>query len=257
MRSGETAFSGTAAYYARYRPPYPADFLRHLRACARTTGRGALLDLACGPGRVAIPLAPHFVSVLAVDVEAEMIDVGQQKATIRGAANIEWRVARAEDLQLPSGSRELITIGEAFHRLDQPRILQRSVDWLRPGGSLATLAGESVWRGREPWKRTLVDVVNRWTAGALGDPNAGEWGGPLHALRAAGLTVQEYQSTTDQTWTCDSIIGFMFSTSVASRPALGVAADGFEAELRAALLRVEPTGRFASKQKFGFTLGTK
>ncbi len=253
----QSAFTGTAGYYARFRPPYQDDFLSHLRACAGTTGRGALLDLACGPGRLAIPLAPHFTRVLAVDVEPEMIAVGKQEAMKRGAANIEWRVARAEDLQLPSSSLELITIGEAFHRLDHPRVLQCSVEWLRPGGSLATLAGESVWRGHERWKRALVDVVNRWTAGALGDPNAAEWGGPVQALRAAGLTVQEYESVTDHTWTCDSLVGFLFSTSIASRPVLGSNADRFEADLRAALLQIEPGGRFVSKQRFGFTLGTK
>jgi ubiquinone/menaquinone biosynthesis C-methylase UbiE len=154
------------------RPLTTRDTARHIRPtfCATCGPAPERLDAA----RCWISLADRaasrfrwrrtFVSVLAVDVEAEMIDVGQQEATIRGAANIEWRVARAEDLQLPSGSRELITIGEAFHRWTKPRILQRSVDWLRPGGSLATLAGESVWRGREPWKRTLVDVVNRWTS---------------------------------------------------------------------------------------------
>ncbi len=54
------AFVGTARYYARYRPPYPEEFLADLRSLAETTGHGSLLDLACGPGRVAIPMAPLF-----------------------------------------------------------------------------------------------------------------------------------------------------------------------------------------------------
>ena len=57
MSNAPTAFTGTAAYYARYRPPYPEQFLLDLRARANTSGRGALLDVACGPGRVAIPMA--------------------------------------------------------------------------------------------------------------------------------------------------------------------------------------------------------
>jgi hypothetical protein len=31
----------------------------------------------------------------------------------------------------------------------------------------------------------------------------------------------------------------------------------FEADLRGALLEAEPSGRFVSMQRFGFTLGTK
>src|SRR5438445_13790525 len=114
--STPTAFAGTATYYVRYRPPYPDAFLFDLRSHAKSTGFGSLLDLACGPGRVAIPMAPYFNSVLAVDVEAEMIAVGKREASRRGVTNIAWLVERAEDLQLPSHSVELITIGEAFHR---------------------------------------------------------------------------------------------------------------------------------------------
>jgi SAM-dependent methyltransferase len=254
--STPTAFAGTATYYHRYRPPYPDEFLSDLRSRAKTTGYGSLLDLACGPGRVAIPMAPHFGNVLAVDVEAEMIAFGEQQASRRGASNIAWRVARAEDLQLRDRSVELITIGEAFHRLDQPRILKCALRWLQRGGSLATLGGEPVWRGEEAWKRVLFDVVNEWTAQSLGDPNESSWGGPGDQLRSVGLKVEEGEFVVEQIWTCDSIVGLMFSTSIASRRVLADRAGPFEDELRAALLAAEPSDRFVAMQKFSFTLGT-
>jgi len=252
-----TAFTSTATYYLQHRPPYPGELLSDLRAHAKTTGHGSLLDLACGPGRVAIPMAPYFNTVLAVDVEAEMVDVGVQAARASGATNVGWSVARAEDLQLPARSLELITIGEAFHRLDRQCILARAMEWLQPQGSLATLAGESVWRGNEPWKRVLVDVVNAWTDRSLGESNSGTWGGPTDELRAAGLHVVERELVVEKIWTCDSIVGFMFSTSIASHRALGDQASAFEVALRTALLNAEPSGRFVSVQRFGFTLGTK
>lgn len=111
--------------------------------------------------------------------------------------------------------------------------------------------------GPEEWKRALVDVVNQWTAQSLGDPNASGWGGPAAQLRAAGLAVEERESVVEQVWTCDSIVGFMFSTSIASRRVLGDRAGDFEADLRAALLAAEPRDRFVSMQRFGFTLATK
>ena len=252
-----TVFAGTAAYYLRYRPPYPEGFLSELRSRAKTTGGGSLLDLACGPGRVAIPMAPHFDSVLAVDVEPEMIDVGKREAGSRGVRNIAWLVDRAEDLELAPGSVELITVGEAFHRLARPRVLQCALRWLRRGGSLVTLGGEPVWRGQEEWKRVLVQFVNAWTGQSLGDPREGRGEGFGNELRAAGLDVQEHESVVERIWTCDSIIGFMFSTSIASRRVLGDKASRFEEALRGALLGCEPSDRFPSLQGFGFTLGTK
>ena len=111
-------FAGTADYYAAYRVPYPEALLNDLREKTMVTGKGRLLDLACGPGRVALPLAQNFAEVLAIDQEPEMIEVGKEEAKRRGTENIQWKVGRAEELELSNGSIELITIGEAFHRLD-------------------------------------------------------------------------------------------------------------------------------------------
>ena len=255
--SQPTAFTGTATYYIRYRPPYPDGFLSDLRSYVKTTGNGSLLDLACGPGRIAIPMAPFFKSVLAVDVESEMITVGQKEASRRGVSNISWLVERAENLKLSPRSVELITIGDAFHRLDQTHILKLAVRWLQYGGALVALGTETVWQGEEEWKRVLAAVVNKWTNQSLGDPNSDNWAGPCEQLRAAGLEVQEHESVVEQIWTCDSIVGFLYSTSIASQPVLGGSVRNFEAELREALLGFEPSDRFVSKQRFGFTLGIK
>ena len=65
------------------------------------TGEGRLLDLACGPGRVALALVSSFREVWALDREPEMIAVGQHEATQRGANNITWRVGKAEDVAAP------------------------------------------------------------------------------------------------------------------------------------------------------------
>ncbi len=202
-------------------------------------------------------MAPYFASVLAVDLETEMISVGEREAGVRGVTNIAWRVEQVEELQLGRHSFELITIGEAFHRLDQKRVLTQAMQWLQPRGSLATLGAEPVWRGEEAWKRVLVDVVNKWTGRSLGAPNTNKWGGPSDALCEVGLKVEEHEHVVEWVWTCESIIGFMFSTSVASRRVLGNKAGRFEADLRAELLDCEPNGRFVCAQRFGFTLGMK
>lgn len=102
-----------------------------------------------------------------------------------------------------------------------------------------------------------MEVVNKWTGQSLGDPNEGGWGGPSDELRAAGLEVDERESVVEHMWTCDSIVGFMFSTSIASRRVLGDKASNFEADLRGALLEAEPSDRFVSMQRFGFTRGMK
>lgn len=252
-----SVFAGTADDYAAYRPPYPEALLGRLRRAAGTPGDGVVVDLACGPGRVAIPLAPHVRQVLALDVEPEMVAVGRRRAAERGITNIDWQVGRAEDLSLAPASVALVTIGEAFHRLDQPRVLALADAWLAPGGCLATLGGEPVWGGAEPWKRVLVDVSNRWTKITLADPATVVRSGPDKLLRAAGWDVQDEEVAVEMVWTTESLVGFMRSTSFASRAALGERAAPFEAELRRALLEVAPDDRFPARQRFGFTLATR
>src|SRR5262245_27841060 len=95
------AFAGTAGYYARFRVPYPRALIDDLRARAGITGGGRLLDLACGPGRVALALAPHFREVWAIDLEPEMVEAGRAEAGARGVANTRWVVGRAEDVEAP------------------------------------------------------------------------------------------------------------------------------------------------------------
>src|SRR4051812_29894557 len=127
MRPG--AFIGTAEVYAKYRPPYPQQLLADLVASVEGEHQ-FLVDLATGPGRVALDLAAWFERVLAVDLEPEMTALARRRSTDRGIDNIEWRVGRAEDVDLAAGSADLVTIGEAFHRLEQGRVARLALGWL-------------------------------------------------------------------------------------------------------------------------------
>lgn len=259
------AFAGAAAAYARYRPPYPRALLDALVERAAIGPRAGLLDLACGPGRVALDLAAAFETVWAVDLEPEMIAVGRAEAARRGVGHVDWRVGRAEDLAAPDGGFDLITIGEAFHRLDQAVVAGRALAWLKPGGCLATLGAMSLLDGREAWQVATAQVAHRWMArafpqgwaaalpGAQTGPDAYE-----RVLRAAGFVEVESVSYDEpHAWTCEAIIGYLQSTSVCSKKALGGDFAAFEAELRAALGEPAATTTFHETMRWGYTLGRK
>src|SRR5579859_3783052 len=65
---------------------------------ARLLG-GPLLDVACGTGRMAIPLAAQGYQVAGVDIVPEMIAHARQKAAAQGVS-VEWVVADARTFQL-------------------------------------------------------------------------------------------------------------------------------------------------------------
>jgi SAM-dependent methyltransferase len=259
------AFAGTAIYYIRYRVPYPKVLLTDLVARAGITGKGRLLDLACGPGRVALALVASFQEIWAIDLEPEMIVVGQQEAIQRDVNNITWMVGKAEELEAPPASFALITIGEAFHRLDQQRVAEHTLQWLQPGGCVAILGGYGLTSGTEPWQRLVAAIVRQWTRrtaahGAVSvPPQPGS--GPDHnerVLRATGFAeVASYSFIAPYDWTIDTIIGNLYSTSFCSKHVLGDNAAAFEAELKAALLAYDPSGKYPEQMRFGYTLGRK
>jgi ubiquinone/menaquinone biosynthesis C-methylase UbiE len=121
------AFKSTAWYYARYRPGYPKEFFDYLKERFRLKGTGRLLDLGCGTGELAIPLARHFRQVIAMDPEPEMIVEARKKSSDEGITNIEWLEAGSddlEDLREEIGELNLVTIGTAFHWMDRDATLQ-------------------------------------------------------------------------------------------------------------------------------------
>ena len=259
-------FAGTAESYARYRVPYPHKLLDDLRHRAGITGEGRLLDLACGPGRVTVPLATYFSEVWAVDQEPEMTEVGRMQANRQGLSNIHWLVGRAEEVEAAPGSFELITIGEAFHRLDQRLIAERATAWLAPGRCLATLGCFSLMQGREPWHDILRAVGWQWmdhdsTTQPTSTPPSPQPRGAdqdREVLTAVGFEyVGAYNFPHPYVWTPDSILGNLHSTSKFSRRLLGDKTERFDADVRRALLAYDASGRYPETLRFGYSLFRK
>lgn len=259
------AFAGTATYYVHYRVPYPKALLDDMIKRAGVTGEGKLLDLACGPGRVALSIAASFRDIWAIDLEPEMIEVGKKEAISRGVKNIKWIVGKAEDVEAPPASFELITIGEAFHRLDQQLVADQALQWLRPGCCLAILGGFGITSGNEPWQRIVANTVRNWkNRKGTCDNDVGRskpGSGPDHTqlvLQEAGFEdVASYSFVEPHEWTTNSILGNLYSTSYCSKNVLGDNVEAFEANMKTALLAHDPSGNYRENMRFGYTIGRK
>ena len=256
-------YQGTARYYDRYRVPYPAVLIDDLAVRAALSGTGRLLDLACGPGRVTFALSEHFADVLAIDQEEESVSYAKAVAAERGAAHINWRTGRAEDLDV-AGQFELVTVGDAFHRLDRRRIAALAAQWLRPAGHIALLWTTMPWQAA-PWQKAALDLVVHWmhvTGSRDNIPaNLAETlteAPHLTVLAGAGvMLIGTYEFTVPHIWTLESLAGFAHSTSILSRSALGDHVEAFERDLRNQLLAVQPDGNFDESVSFTYDLAVK
>jgi SAM-dependent methyltransferase len=257
------AFAGAAEAYARYRPPYPPHVLADLLDRA-AVGREALLDLATGPGRIALDLAPRFARVVAVDLEPDMIDVARREAARRDIKTVTWHVGRVETFEAQTESFDLVTIGEAFHRLEAAVVARNVFRWLRPGGCLATLGTDNRFSGDEPWEVTYRVVRDRWIArsfpegfGLVLPGGALDQADREAAMRSAGFVdIQGHDFEQTVQLSFDELVGYLASTSGCSRKAIGPDFDVWIDELRSTL-GADNSTRFTEHVRWGYTLARK
>jgi SAM-dependent methyltransferase len=259
-------YRGTAAYYDRYRLPYPDAMIADLVERAAPSGRGRLLDLACGTGQLVFPLAPWFADVWAVDSEPDMIRMVRAKAAAAGpGARIQAGVAAAEELRAEPGSFELIVIGNAFHRLPRQAVAKRAREWLQPGGHLALCWSFSPWEGTLEWQRAFGGLLDRWKT-ALGATHrvparhaqARRELPDAELLMDRGFQLAErYEFAVEQQWTLPELAGLIRSTSFLPASVLAEHGAEFDADLAAALGPFTTEGRLADTVSFAYEIARK
>ncbi|MBV9680229.1 MAG: class I SAM-dependent methyltransferase [Solirubrobacterales bacterium] len=95
-------YRGTTRYYDRFRVPYPVAMIEALLSRTQPSGRGRLLDLACGTGQITFAVAGRFDEVWAVDQERGMIELVRDKARAADADHVHGVLSRAEELVAPA-----------------------------------------------------------------------------------------------------------------------------------------------------------
>lgn len=120
-------------------PDWPGeiDFYREMAARAKSKG-GAVLEIACGTGRVAIRLAQDGVNVLGLDLSSEMIEIARRKSI--ELENMRWIEGDMRSFELDEAFELVIIPGHAFQNLNTPQdqvaCLECVKRHLKPGGIL-------------------------------------------------------------------------------------------------------------------------
>jgi ubiquinone/menaquinone biosynthesis C-methylase UbiE len=96
-----------------------------------------VLDLACGPGFVALEFAKHVERVVGVDLTAEMVKQARALARKERAGNVSFRVADAMRLPFRDGAFDVVVTRASFHHFPDPeQILKEMARVLKPRGRM-------------------------------------------------------------------------------------------------------------------------
>jgi ubiquinone/menaquinone biosynthesis C-methylase UbiE len=248
-------FKGSAWYYARFREGYPEEFFELLRIKFNLSKSDRILDLGCGTGQIAIPLARSVNVIVAMDPEPEMIGEGKEQAASQGVENITWIEGGSGDLPTLKeklGKFKLVTIGTAFHWMDRKKALDDIYEVTADDGGIAIVWNNGIWsESVYEWQTGVRQLIRKY----LGEERrAGSSTYNVDPIRHE-VFVAESSFTNIEAWnyrwirssTLDELIGNLYSTSMANPVVLGGKRDAFDSELREILAPLESPNGFRSE----------
>ena len=119
-------FGHAAEEFERYRPEYPRELFERILAVVPASHRERAMDLGAGTGKATRALLPHFREVIAVEP-----DPGMAAKLKEDLPTVIVRNITAEDFSQPSSTVDLVTIANALHWMDAPRVFANVYSWLR------------------------------------------------------------------------------------------------------------------------------
>ncbi|HEY2068532.1 MAG TPA: class I SAM-dependent methyltransferase [Rhizomicrobium sp.] len=240
-------FQTTVPFYSRYRLNYPAALVDRVIGLLSLKPGDAVLDLGTGPGLLAILFARAGMRVTAIDPEPNMLEAAREAARDAGVA-VDFRQGSSFDMPAGIGPFKLVTMGRSFHWMDREATLKLLDPLVTSDGGIALFHDEHPVTAENAWRKTLQDVANAY--GRAEAHHIRERGSAEHKrhesvlfesvfdrLESAGIYIR-------RELTADDIVGLAFSLSTTAPQKLGDRAPAFEADMRAEMAKLSPSGRF-------------
>jgi len=131
-------FAQQADSYAALVRPGSRPALDPLTVAAQPTPADIALDVGCGPGHLAVALAPLVKHVTGVDLTPAMLAKARAHQQEEGAANVTWQQADATALPFPDASFTLVFSRAMFHHAADPAAtLREMIRVAAPGARIA------------------------------------------------------------------------------------------------------------------------
>jgi SAM-dependent methyltransferase len=222
----------TSADFYRYREPYPDAFFAAVAEQLPWTPATRMLDVACGPGNLAIGFSPYVAECMAVDREPEMLRVARVLAA-EANANITFLESGIEDLNCQAGCFDFATIGRALHWLPREATLAVFERVIAAGGRIAICGSTTTDVPMNAWAAKFRELRRTWASEydeSRYRPDMDQWFAPSRFRRIDDIAVKSRHRVT-----IPHLIGRALSFSITSPAVLGERRPQFEAALKDAL----------------------
>jgi ubiquinone/menaquinone biosynthesis C-methylase UbiE len=118
-------FTKTVNAFADYAVSYRAQFADSLARLISAQPSDSAVDLACGPGTLALQFARKVRRVHAVDLTPAMLARARRTAESEGLGNLSFTLGDAQSLPFASGSLDISVTSYSLHHVTDPgRMIQ-------------------------------------------------------------------------------------------------------------------------------------
>ncbi|MEV4626469.1 class I SAM-dependent methyltransferase [Micromonospora sp. NPDC049523] len=250
-------------YYHRYRRGYPTAVIDALVAAFALTRDDIVVDLGCGTGQLATPIAQRVRAVVGVDPEPDMLTRARSAAAERGVTNATWMIGTDADLPalgglLGAGTVGAVTIGQALHWMRPDELFPALFPLLRTGGGVAVVTnGTPLWLQHTDWSRALRGWLEAWLDKDLGYACGTDPDSQLRyrqALTKTGFDVREQHVEYAADLDLEQLVGSVYSALPVDQLPPPQRRAQFAEQIRHAL---SPDDRFTEQVRVTMLLGSK
>ena len=126
-----------------------------------------ILDMAGGTGDIAFRLAQRGAKVTVADINADMLEIGKERARQRPTEGLSWKVENAETLSFSDATFDAYTIVFGIRNVtDSPAALREAYRVLKRGGRFYCMEfSSSEWPGfstlYEAWASNVIPRIGK------------------------------------------------------------------------------------------------
>ncbi|HYR97223.1 MAG TPA: methyltransferase domain-containing protein [Candidatus Binatus sp.] len=160
-------FGATADDYRRHRAGFPDSLFERLARFGIGAPGQRIVDVGTGTGTLARGFARRGCRVIGIDPSEPLLEQAKELDREAGV-QVDYRIARAEDTGLETGTTDVVAAGQCWHWFDPRAAAREAARVLRPDGRIVIahfdwipLAGNLVRATEE-----LIEAHNReWKLG--------------------------------------------------------------------------------------------
>ncbi|HUO34217.1 MAG TPA: methyltransferase domain-containing protein [Candidatus Acidoferrum sp.] len=133
-------FTKTAEVFSSFAVPDRVNSAESLAEMVAASKTDRAVDLACGPGTLALRFARHARWVCGLDLTPAMLARARQTAEVEGLTNLSLAIGDAQSLPFSDGSLDIAVTSYSLHHMSDPaRVVAEMARVVRKGGRVGVL----------------------------------------------------------------------------------------------------------------------